>query len=94
MNAFQLFCLLQVLDLLTTVVVLKTGGQELNPLLCHFMNLGAITGLMVGKVAVVGIGAFVAYIDRPRVLRIASVFYGAIVVWNTFVLILLQMKHA
>jgi hypothetical protein len=84
---FQMFVCLQFVDLLTTLLALRFGGQELNPVLRGFMQLGPITGLIVGKLTVLAVGAFVVWCQRPRVLVIANRFYCALAAWNLAVIL-------
>lgn len=87
---FQVFLSLQLVDAFTTVLALRFGGQELNPVLRGFMHLGPITGLIAGKMMVLAIGAFVVWYERPRVLALANTFYAGLAGWN--VMILLGLK--
>lgn len=94
LSLFQVFLCLQLVDAITTLLVLHTGGQELNPILRGFMHLGPISGLIAGKLTVLGVGAFVVWCQRPRVLVLANRFYIALAVWNTVILVTLQTQHA
>ena len=87
---FQIFLCLQAVDVITTLLVLRIGGQELNPVLRGFMQLGPMTGLLAGKMTVLTIGAFVVWCRRARVLVIANRFYMALAVWNIATLIAIQ----
>ena len=90
MHLVQVFLLLQLLDFLTTVLAMQFGGRELNPLIRHFMDVGAVTGLVVAKVAVIGIASFVLWLQRRRVVLIANYFYAGLIVWNLVVLLSLS----
>jgi hypothetical protein len=83
----QVFLFLQVLDFLTTILVLKRGGYEANPLVEHLMLLGPISGLFAAKMLVVAIGAAVLWYQRHRVVFIANSLYAAVVCWNLLALI-------
>ena len=55
-----LFLIMQALDGLTTYVILKQGGRELNPVMQIAMNfLGVLPALIVVKMAIVAV--FAAY---------------------------------
>jgi hypothetical protein len=82
MPLFQVFLFLQVLDLLTTVVVLKVGGYEANPLVRYFMHLGPIGGLIIAKALVVAVGAAIVWYNRHRAVFIANYAYAGVVCWN------------
>ena len=87
MSLFQVFVFLQVLDLLTTIVVLKLGGFEMNPLVRYLMQVGPIGGLVIAKAIVVAIGmAAIVWYHRHRVVFLANYAYAGIVCWNLTVL--------
>ena len=58
-----MFLLMQALDGLTTYIILKQGGRELNPFMQIAMNfLGILPALIVVKMAVVAV--FAAYANE------------------------------
>lgn len=81
MPLFQVFVFLQFLDLLTTVLVLKLGGYEANPLV-HYLRFGPVGGLVIAKGLVVAIGGAVIWYHRHRVVFIANYAYAGVVCWN------------
>ena len=83
---FQLFLFLQVLDLLTTIVVLKLGGYEANPVVNYLMRLGPIEGLLLAKTVVIAGGAAIVWYNRHRVVFLANYAYAGIVCWNLAIL--------
>jgi hypothetical protein len=83
---FQVFLFLQVLDLLTTIVVLKLGGYEANPLVSYFMRLGPVGGLVLAKSVVVALGAGIVWFNRHRVVFLANYAYAGVVCWNLAIL--------
>jgi hypothetical protein len=76
MSLLQVFVFLQLLDFLTTILVLKHGGYEANPFVSQLMLLGPVNGLFVAKVLVVGIGAAIMWFQRNRVVFIANYIYA------------------
>jgi hypothetical protein len=85
------FILLQIMDLATTLVALALGGQENNPIVAHVMALGPVGGLFLSKLAVTGIAAAGAAMQKNRALRVANVAFSGIVVWNVTVIARLSM---
>jgi hypothetical protein len=83
---FQVFVFLQVLDLLTTIVVLKLGGYEANPLVSYFMTFGPTGGLVMAKAIVIVLGTAIVWYNRHRVVFFANYAYAGIVCWNLAVL--------
>ena len=86
MPLFQVFLFLQLLDLLTTIVVLRLGGYESNPLVSYFMAFGPVGGLILAKVLVVAVGAAIVWYNRQRVVFLANYAYAGVVCWNLAIL--------
>lgn len=85
---FQIFLFLQVLDLLTTIIVLQRGGYEANPVVRQFFSAGTLEGLVLSKLLVVGIAAAVVFWQRYRVLFLSNYVYAAVVCWNLLAVVL------
>ena len=85
------FILLQVMDLSTTLTAFALGGRENNPLVAHIMAVGPIGGLLISKLAVIGIAVAAATLRRHRGLRVANVAYSGVVAWNLTVIARLAM---
>jgi Domain of unknown function (DUF5658) len=84
------FIVLQILDLITTLVAFHFGGFELNPLVGRLTAIfGATGGVVFSKVVAVLI------VFRVRKLMwFANLFYLVVVCWNVFVLLALShVKH-
>jgi hypothetical protein len=81
------FISLQALDVVTTLIVLRMGGSEANPLVSRFMLVGSLHGLLYSKVLALAIATFAVRSRRLRVLRIANVVFAGIVLWNLFVIV-------
>lgn len=79
-----LFAALQVLDFETTLLAFALGGYEMNPIMRQFVQLGPITGLVLGKAfAILLFAALARY--RPAGIVKIQIFYGILVAWNVFV---------
>ena len=78
----QLFLYLQVLDFLTTMVGFKFGLQEASPFVRWLLYLGPTTGVLVSKVTAVAVALLCLHLNRPRLVRWANVWYGALIIWN------------
>lgn len=82
---FGLLCILQVLDVYSTVMVIKNGGYEANPILKFLMNqFGVVPALVTVKV--IFIFAVYLFLDYEYIkeLLIAINFVYALVVINNF----------
>jgi len=83
----QLFIYLQLLDLLTTLVGFKLGASEASPFIRMLMHAGPVAGVAVSKLLAVGLGALCIYTKRQHLVRWATYWYAALVVWNLFVML-------
>lgn len=79
---------LQLLDVATTLAVLKAGGSEGNPLMRDIVHQPFLfIGLKVSAVAVVGCLALITDHIPNRWIATAVYVYSAIVGWNLYNLI-------
>lgn len=77
--------LLQLLDIVTTVMVLSKGGVELNPFAALFMaTLGTIPGLIVLKSIIIGLILSSFSQVHVRTVWILNYVFIAVVAWNTY----------
>jgi hypothetical protein len=84
--ALILFCGLQALDVLSTILVFAHGGVELNPVVRSLMPwIGRVAALVVCKAVLVAIIWTFAR-RRKRILLFADVLYIGVVIWNLMVL--------
>ena len=82
-----LFIVLQLADLLTTVVALKLGGVEKNVVVRVFMSGGPYAGLILSKFVVLSLALGFALWRKQATLRYANVVFAAIVAWNLTVIV-------
>ena len=83
------FIVLQVLDLLTTLLAFHVGAFEVNPLIAHLIALfGRVGGVVLAK----GIALILALGVRKR-LWMANLFYVGVICWNLFVLVALAVRR-
>jgi hypothetical protein len=81
------FLYLQLLDLLTTLVGFKLGATEASPFIRMLMHAGPAAGIMASKVLALALGAFCVYYKKSHLIRWASYWYCALVVWNLMVML-------
>jgi len=81
---------LQVLDFLTTVAFLVQGVREGNPLVRLAMQFtpNPMIGLLIVKVAAVGLGIYCWHGGRGRMLQRINWLFALVVAWNLVSLIL------
>jgi hypothetical protein len=82
MEPLEIFFLLQVLDLLTTLVGFRLGASEASPFVRLLIELGPATGVLLSKGIAVGLGATCVAMHRLHLIRIINYWYAALVVWN------------
>jgi len=80
---------LQLLDLLTTLAFLLHGVEEGNPLVRFVLERSSsdLVGLLVVKLAAMGLGAAAWLTGRRRLLGRANVFFALVVAWNLLALV-------
>jgi hypothetical protein len=93
MAVAQIFIYLQLLDLLTTLVGFKMGAGEASPFIRMLMQAGPATGVTVSKLIALGLGAVCVYLQKQHLIRWATYWYGALVVWNLMVILAAPVRH-
>jgi hypothetical protein len=84
------FSYLQILDFLTTVAFLVQGVREGNPLvrLAMTWTSNPMLGLLIVKVAAVGLGVYCWRGGRGRTLDKINLLFAVVIAWNLVSLIL------
>jgi hypothetical protein len=84
---FYIFVVLQITDLLTTVLALKLGGAEQNSMVRALMSVGPYKGLILSKLIVLSLALGFALSKKQAAIRSANVVFAAIVAWNLTVIV-------
>ena len=87
-----LFVLLQLADVITTVIAIEYGGAEGNPLIKHFMLAGTLQGLILSKIVVLSAALLAVRTGRPRVIRWSNIAFIVIVLWNVFIIAMMAFR--
>jgi len=84
-----LFFGLQLFDVATTLVFLRHGVAEANPLIASLMVLVAspLAALALIKLGGCALGLYAWKSHRTRLLRRANLFFAACVAWNLLALV-------
>jgi hypothetical protein len=82
--SFGLFVILQMLDVLTTVLGLRLGAQEGSTFIGQLLRTGPVAGLIISKIIAAGLAAFAVFLNRKRVIVFLNFWFCAIVTWNLF----------
>jgi len=86
-RALLIFALLQLADLVTTIVVFRLGGVEENPLVLHLAAGGPVQGVILAKIVALAIGGACFLAAKHRALRIANIVFVGIVLWNLSIIV-------
>jgi len=81
-NSLELFFLLQILDFLPTLVGLRMGGEELNPVISWLMNFDVVVGLTAMKLLGVAMAGYCVWRRRLRVIGWVNYYFAGLVIWN------------
>ena len=88
-EAFALFLFLQALDVVTTMIGLRTGAHEGSAFVRRLLDFGPVAGLLLSKaISIVLVTAVVAF-RRDRLMQRLNRWYAGLVTWN-LVIILFQ----
>ena len=82
----QLFVYLQALDFVSTLVGLRLGAGEASPFISLLMHAGPVAGLFMSKLLALALGVACLYLRKRHLLRWASYWYAALVMWNLLVI--------
>jgi hypothetical protein len=82
MRALQIFALLQLLDLATTVIGFRVGAYEGSPFIRMLMHAGPVTGVVLSKAVAFAIAGVCMWCGRARVVKWINYWYAALVIWN------------
>jgi hypothetical protein len=95
-SLFAQFAYLQLLDLLTTLVVLAGGVGEANPMVRFLVAAAgsALGGLLVAKFVALGLALHCWRGGRLRLLGRVNLFYAALVAWNIVALLVKTLDSA
>ena len=84
LNLLAQFLYLQLLDVLTTLAFLSSGGSEVNPVIRLLVG-GAgspLIGLLAAKLIAFGLAGYCWRSRRQKLLVRVNIFYAALVAWN------------
>jgi hypothetical protein len=89
LRAKSSFLVLQVLDLVTTLMAFHFGAFEINPLVARFTSyMGPTGGVVTSKVIAVLIA-----LRLHRLIWVVNLFYTGVVFWNVLILLALSHTH-
>ena len=90
--SLTVFVVLQVLDILTTLLGLQLGAREGSMFLSRLMHAGPVAALMIAKIIAVLLVAMAMKFKRPRVVVFLNYWFAAVVSWNLMILLVTQLS--
>src|SRR5664279_2225188 len=90
--SLTVFVVLQLLDILTTLLGLQVGAQESSVFLGRLMRAGPVAALLIAKIIAVLLVAVAMKFRRPRVVVFLNYWFAVVVSWNLGVLLLSQFS--
>jgi hypothetical protein len=87
-----LFVLLQLADVVTTMLALANGGVEQNPIVSRFMVIGSLQGLLLSKVFLLAAVAGAVRLRKYRAIAWANVVFCTVVLWNVSVIVRMALR--
>ena len=83
-----IFALLQLGDLVTTLIGFQVGVSEASPFIRFLISqLGPVPAVVAAKLIAAGVACCCLWLGKRRVLRLANVWYAAVCLWNTGVIL-------
>jgi len=91
--SLSVFVLLQLVDILTTLLGLRMGAHEGSVFIGRLMRIGPMAGLLLSKMlAVVLVGMALRW-RRPRVVVLLNYWSAIVVAWNLFAIYSTALLH-
>jgi len=85
--SLTVFVVLQVLDILTTLLGLQMGAQEGSMFLGRLMHAGPVAALLIAKIIAVLLVAMAMRFKRPRMVVFLNYWFAVVVSWNLAILL-------
>ena len=80
--SLTVFFLLQLLDVVTTLLGLRLGAGEASFFVGRLLKLGALEGLLLSKLFAVLLVCAALKFQRPRVVVFLNYWFAALITWN------------
>jgi hypothetical protein len=90
--SLTVFVILQVLDVLTTLMGLRMGAHETSIFIGQLMNAGPVGGLLLSKIFAVFLVASALRFKRPRLVVFLNYWFAAVITWNLTMIVIAQMR--
>jgi len=91
--SLSVFVLLQLLDILTTLLGLRIGAHEGSLFITRLMRVGPMAGLLISKMFAVCLVGMALRWHRPRVVVLLNYWLAIVVAWNLFAIYSTALLH-
>jgi hypothetical protein len=81
-HSLSVFVLLQLVDILTTLIGLGVGAHEGSMFIERLMHAGPLAALLISKLIAVCLVAMALRWNRPRVVVLLNYWLAVVVAWN------------
>jgi hypothetical protein len=90
--SLTVFVILQVLDILTTLIGIAMGAREASIFVGQLMNAGPVGGLLLSKIFAVFLVASALRFKRPRLVVFLNYWFAAVITWNLAMIVITQVR--
>ena len=90
--SLTVFVVLQVLDILTTLMGINMGAQEASVFVGQLMHAGPVGGLLLSKIFAVFLVAAALKFKRPRLVVFLNYWFAAVITWNLAMIAIAQLR--
>ena len=90
--SLTVFVILQVLDILTTLMGIRMGAHEASVFVGQLMNAGPVGGLLLSKIFAVFLVASAMRFKRPRLVVFLNYWFAAVITWNLVMIVIAQVR--
>jgi Domain of unknown function (DUF5658) len=90
--SLTVFVILQVLDILTTLMGIRMGAHEASLFVGQLMNAGPVGGLLLSKIFAVFLVAAAMRFKRPRLVVFLNYWFAAVITWNLAMIVIAQIR--
>src|SRR4051794_15919831 len=90
--SLTVFVILQVLDVITTLMGIHMGAREASIFVGQLMSAGPVGGLLLSKIFAVFLVASALKFKRPRLVVFLNYWFAAVITWNLAMIVITQLR--
>lgn len=92
-HSLSVFVLLQLIDILTTLIGLGVGAHEGSIFIARLMHAGPLAALLITKLIAVCLVLMAVRWQRPRVVMWLNRWLAVLVAWNLIAIGITVLRH-